>query len=272
MKIFVKSVLCSLLLLAAQSLWGQTPSQELLRREVKLSAETYGYRVYVPQNRNPKKKLPVMLFLHGNGVNGTDNERHIRGINEIVYKYPQFFNFIIVFPQARPNTFWVGNMTDQALKALDQTVQEFNGDSNRLYLSGFSMGGYGTWSTAAVYPNKFAALIPIAGGIVPPFQIPAFLKKSFPSAIAEIIDAPDPYNALAKRIGKTSVWMTHGSADESVPVSESRKISQALKQNGNKNVFYTEYENTNHNDVIFKAFSEPKFYQWLANQKLKKNN
>jgi predicted peptidase len=269
MKSFVKAVLCLVILLTAQSVWGQNAPLEFLRREVKSGAETYGYRVYVPKTRNPEKKLPVMLFLHGNGVNGTDNERQVRGVNEFVYKYPNFFNFIIVFPQARPNTFWIGDMTAQALKALDQTVEEFNGDPKRLYLSGFSMGGYGTWSTGALHPNKFAALIPIAGGIVPPFQIPAFIKSSFPSEIVTILDASDPYNALAKRIGNTPVWVFHGSNDESVPVTESRKISEALKKNGSKNVFYTEYENTNHNDVFLKAFTEPKFYQWLAKQKLK---
>lgn len=269
MKTFVKSILCFVLLLAPQNVWGQNASSGLLRREVKIDAQTYGYRVYVPKNRNPKKKLPVMLFLHGNGVNGTDNERQIQGIDQIVYKNPDLLNFIIVFPQARPNTIWIGDMTTQALKALDQTVDEFNGDLKRLYLSGFSMGGYGTWTTAAIHQNKFAALIPVAGGIIPPFQIPAFLKNTFPPEIITILDAPNPYNALAKRIGNTPVWLSHGSDDESVPVTESRKISEALKKNGNKNVFYTEYANTNHNGVFLRAFTEPKFHQWLAKQKLK---
>jgi predicted peptidase len=269
MKIFVKAVLCFVILLTAQSAFAQNAPREFFKREVKMGDETYGYRVFVPQNRNSKKKLPVMLFLHGNGVNGMDNERQVRGINEIVYKYPDFFNFIIVFPQARPNTFWIGNMTTQALKALDQTVEEFNGDPKRLYLSGFSMGGYGTWSAAALYPNKFAALVPIAGGIVPPFQIPGFVKSTFPPEVLAILDAPDPYDVLAKRIGNKPVWVFHGNADESVSVTESRKISEALKKNGSKNVIYTEYENTNHTDVFIKAFSEPKFFQWLGKQKLK---
>ena len=269
MKIFVKAFLCFVLLLAAQTFWGQNASQELLKREVKIGRETYGYRVFVPKNHNLKKKLPVMLFLHGNSVGGTDNERQVQGINEIVDKHPDFFNFIIVFPQARPNTVWIGDMTAQALKALDQTVEEFNGDPKRLYLSGFSMGGYGTWSTAASNPNKFAALVPVAGGIVPPFQIPAFLKKTFPAEIVTILYASDPYNALAKSIGNSPVWLFHGKDDEAVPVTESRKISEALKQNKSKNVFYTEYENTNHNGVFLKAFTEPKLYQWLAKQNLK---
>lgn len=269
MKIFVKTILCFVLLMAAQNAWGQSTSQGFLKREVKINAETYGYRVFVPKNRNSKKKLPVMLFLHGNGVNGTDNERQVRGINEIVDKYPAFFNFIIVFPQARPNTIWIGDMTTQALKALDQTVEEFNGDPKRLYLSGFSMGGYGTWSTAVLFPNRFAALVPVAGGIVPPFQIPALLKKTFPAEIVAILDADDPHNALAGKVGNTPVWLFHGKDDEAVPATESRKISESLKKNGSKNVFYTEYENTNHNGVFLKAFTEPKLYQWLAKQKLK---
>jgi predicted peptidase len=267
MENFVKAILCLVLLLATQNAWGQNAPSDLLRREVKMGGQTYGYRVYVPKNRNPKKKLPVMLFLHGNGVNGTDNQRQVQGMDQIVYKNPDFFNFIIVFPQARPNTIWIGDQTAQALKALDQTVEEFNGDSKRLYLSGFSMGGYGTWTTAALYQNKFAALVPVAGGIVPPFQIPALLKKTFPPEIVTILDSPNPYNALAKRIGNTPVWLSHGSDDEAVPVTESRKISEALKKNGNKNVFYTEYPNTNHNGVFLKAFAEPKLYQWLAKQK-----
>lgn len=269
MKFFVKAVLSLFFLSAAQSVWSQKHAEEFLRREVKVGSNVYGYRVYVPKNHNPKKKSPVMLFLHGNAVNGTDNERHVQGISETIYEHPEFFNFIIVFPQARLNAVWIGEMTTQAVKALDQTVEEFGGDPKRLYLSGFSMGGYGTWMTAALNPNKFAALLPIAGGIVPPFELPKFLKMTLPPAILTILDAPDSYDALAKRIGQTPVWMFHGNADEAVPVAESRKISQALKKNGNKNVIYTEFEKTNHNEAVLKALSEAKLYTWLAKQKLK---
>ncbi|HLM62148.1 MAG TPA: prolyl oligopeptidase family serine peptidase [Pyrinomonadaceae bacterium] len=272
MKIFVKAALSLFFLLFVQCVSAQSISEEFLRREVKINSNAYGYRVYVPKNRNPKKKLPVMLFLHGNGVNGADNERHIQGISETVNRNPEFFNFIIVFPQARQNTFWVGEMVTQAVKALDQTVEEFNGDSKKLYLAGFSMGGYGTWATAVLNPHKFAALLPIAGGIVPPYQLPSFVKQTLPPPILAILDAPSPHEALAEKIGQTPVWLFHGDEDESVPVTESRKISAALKKNGNKNVIYTEFEKTNHNNALIKAFSEPKLFQWLAKQKLKKVN
>lgn len=270
MKNLLKTTLCLVFLLVTTGVFGQNAPEEFLRREVKIGAETYGYRVFVPKNHNRKDKLPVMLFLHGHSLNGTDNERHVRGITEVVYKHPEIFNFIIVFPQARPNTFWIGEMITQAVKALDQTAEEFNGDTKKLYLGGMSMGGYGTWATAVMNPNKFAALVPIAGGIVPPYEVPKFLRQLLPEPLAAILDAPNPYEVLAKSIGNTPVWIFHGNADEIVPVTESRKINEALKKNGNKNVVYTEFEKTNHVDAFLKAFLEPKLYRWLAKQELKK--
>lgn len=241
-----------------------------LKREVKLGGETYGYRVFVPKNRDPKVKSPVMLYLHNNGANGTDNKKQIEGFDKFIASKPKTFNFIIVFPQARTNSYWVGTQTEQAVKALNQTIEEFNGDPQRLYLAGHSLGGYGTWTTAVVYPNKFAALVPIAGGIVPPFELPQVAKLLFPKPIVEILDAPNPYDALAEKIGATPVWIFHGAEDESIPVKESRNIAAALKKNGSKNVNYTEYAKTDHNDVLLKAFAEPKLYEWLGKQKLTK--
>lgn len=259
-----KTFRASILFIALLFCGGFARAQEdslFLKREVKLNAEIYGYRVYVPKNRNPKTKLPVMMFLHGNGRNGTDNEQQIEGFGEFVRSKPKIFNFIIVFPQARPNTFWDSKQTEQAVKALDQTVSEFNGDSQRLYLAGHSMGGYGTWTTAVLYPNKFAALVPIAGGIVPPFELSEIAKLLFPKQLIDILNAPNPYDALAKKIGNTPVWVFHGAEDESVPVKESRNIVAALKKNGNKNVNYTEYPKTDHNDAWLKAFGDTKLYE-----------
>ena len=241
-----------------------------LKREVKLEADTYGYRVYVPKSRNLKKKLPVMLYLHNNGANGTDNEKQISNFDKFINLQPKLFNFIIVFPQARPNSFWIGKQTEQAIKALNQTVTEFNGDAQRLYLAGHSLGSYGTWTTAVLHPQKFAALVPIAGGIVPPFELPPMAKLLFPSQIIDILNAPNPYDALAKKIGDTPVWVFHGEDDESISVKESRNIVASLRQNGSKNVNYTEYSKTNHNDALLKAFSDPELYKWLGKQKLKK--
>jgi predicted peptidase len=266
----IRALILSIALLFCGNFVRAQDDSLFLKREVKLGGETYGYRVYVPKNRNPKKKLPVMLYLHNNGANGTDNEKQIAGFDRFITIKKDAFNFIVVFPQARPNSFWIGKQTEQAIKALDQTVEEFNGDMQRLYLAGHSLGGYGTWTTAVLYPQKFAALIPIAGGIVPPFELPPVAKLLFPKQIIDIVNAPNPYDVLATKIGDTPVWVFHGDADDSIPVKESRNIVAALKKKGSKNVNYTEYQKTDHNDALLKTFSEPKLYQWLGKQTLKK--
>ena len=143
-------------------------------------------------------------------------------------------------------------------------------DTQRLYLAGHSLGSYGTWMTAVVYPQKFAALVPVAGGIVPPFELPQAAKQLFPKPLADILNAPNPYDALAEKIGNTPVWVFHGSEDKSISVKESRNIVAALKKNGGKKVSYTEYAETDHNDALLKAFAEPELYKWLGKQKLKK--
>ena len=268
-KLFRALILFTALFSCIVFVHAQKDSQ-FLKREVKLGTETYGYRVYVPKNYSPKTKPPVMLYLHNNGANGTDNEKQIEGFDKFIASKPKLFNFIIVFPQARPNSYWIGTQTEQAVKALDKTVEEFNGDNQRLYLEGHSLGGYGTWTTAVLYPQKFAALVPIAGGIVPPFELPPIAKLLFPKPIIDILDAPNPYDALAEKIGDTPVWVFHGAEDESIPVKESRSIVAALKKNGSKNVNYTEYPKTNHNDALFKAFADPELYKWLGKQELKK--
>lgn len=268
-KVFNVFILSAALLFGGGFVRAQ-PDSPFLKREVKLGDETYGYRVYVPKNRYPKKKTPVMLYLHNNGANGTDNETQIAGFDKFIAAAPKNFDFIIVFPQARPGSYWIGEQTEQAVKALDETIAEFGGDTQRLYLAGHSLGGYGTWMTAVVYPQKFAALVPVAGGIVPPFDVPAAAMQLFPKQIADILSAPNPYAALAEKIGDTPVWVFHGSEDTSISVKESRNIVAALEKNAGKNVSYTEYAKTDHNDALLKAFAEPELYKWLGKRKLKK--
>ena len=150
-------------------------------------------------------------------------------------------------------------METMALASLDATNKEFNGDRRRLYLTGLSMGGYGTWSIARSHAGKFAALIVICGGIVPPAGI-----GLDPTAVAAI--PSDPYTATAKKIGSTPVWVYHGDADPAVPVSESRKMVEALKAVG-ANVHYTEYPGVGHNSWDA-AYGDPELMKWLLSQQL----
>jgi predicted peptidase len=150
-------------------------------------------------------------------------------------------------------------MEAMALKALDETIKDFNGDPERLYLIGLSMGGYGTWSIGSRLPGKFAALAPICGGVRPPSRLPPQAASQFPDPGA------DAYKTVAHKIGKTPVSIFHGDDDQAVPVAESRKMNEALNEAGG-NVRYSEYEGVGHNSWD-KAYAEPDFMPWFMSHR-----
>ncbi|MBI3652885.1 MAG: prolyl oligopeptidase family serine peptidase [Acidobacteria bacterium] len=232
-----------------------------LNRSLKMGATTYAYQVYVPANWTPKQKWPVVLFLHGAGERGSDGLIQTEvGIGTAVRRHAERAQCVIVFPQCLAHHWWTeAEMQTQALKALELAVKEFNGDPQRLYLTGISMGGYGTWAMAAAQPGKFAALAPVCGGV----RVPQRLAEQFKLSATQ---SDDPYTPMAQKIGKTPVWIFHGSADTTVPTTESRQMNEALKATGG-NVKYTEYEGVGHNSWE-KAYAEAEFFNWLLAQKL----
>lgn len=252
--------LCLLLLVCALPLTARAPETGFLNRTVSVGDETYRYQVYVPANWNKKQKWPVILFLHGAGERGTDGVIQTEvGVGTAIRRYSDRFPAIVVMPQCRKEVGWVAEtMQAQALKALDQSIKEFNGDSTRLYLTGISMGGYGTWGLAAKYPGKFAAYAPVCGGVA----------RGNKTMLPDVGTVADPYAAVAEKVGKTPVWIFHGSADKAVPTDESRKMNEALKAAG-ANVTYTEYEGVGHDSWV-KAYAEPELMKWMLAQSLKK--
>lgn len=232
-----------------------------LNRKATVGSTTYGYQVYVPADWNAKQRWPVVLFLHGAGERGSDGIIQTEvGVGTAIRRYSERAKCVVVFPQCLKNRWWSEpEMQAQALKALELSVKEFRGDSERLYLTGISMGGYGTWAIASANPGKFAALAPVCGGVRLPQRIAEQLK--LPATQGE-----DPYTPVAQLVGKTPVWIFHGAADSVVPVAESRKMHEALKAVGG-NVKYSEYEGVNHNSWD-KAYAEADFFNWLLAQRL----
>lgn len=261
-----------LLILACLSFaacWDSGHSQtDFVMRSVEVGGKTYNYRIYVPANRKTLK-TPVMLYLHGSGSRGTDNRAQVDGFGSAMAPVKDRIDFIVVLPQCREETFWTSTeMSSYALAALDATVREFNGDEQQLYLAGFSLGGYGTWQIAAAKPGKFAALIPVAGGIVGERPIEPRDRQVMVPEVLQMLDSPEPYRTFAAAIGQTPVWVFHGSTDDSVPVDFSRKMVQALTDAGSANVKYTEFPNEGH--LIFgKSLREPELFDWLASQRLR---
>jgi predicted peptidase len=235
-----------------------------LDRTVNLSGGSYHYQVYIPADVRSKKSWPVILFLHGAGERGSDGLLQTDvGIGHAIRQDASRFPFIVVLPQCGKGKIWgEPDMQVLALATLDASIKEFHGDRKHVYLTGLSMGGFGTWELAARNPDRFAAIVPICSGVQP--------QKDWPQLRVTLMDDPkiaDPFAEVARRIGSTPVWMFHGDADPAVPVEQSRHMAEALKAAGAE-FKYTEYPGVNHNSWD-RAYSELELAPWLLSKALK---
>lgn len=196
---------------------------------------TLDYLLFLPQGyEQSKKKWPLMLFLHGAGESGHDLAKvKVHGPPKIVETKPDF-PFILVSPQS-PGRGW----NPETLNGLlDEIIRTYRVDVDRVYLTGLSMGGFGTWELAAAHPEKFAAIAPICGG-------------------------GNPQDA--SKLAKLPIWVFHGAKDPVVPIQRSKDMVEALKAAGS-NVKFTIYPEAQH-DSWTETYNNPEFYQWLLEQK-----
>jgi predicted peptidase len=236
-----------------------TAQQEtgFLNRAVTIGGKQMRYQVYLPFDYTRAKQWPVILFLHGAGERGTDGIRQTEvGLGAAIRRNAGWFPAIVVMPQAPPDSIWRGTVAQGALAALEQSIREFQGDRNRLYLAGLSMGGYGAWTLALQQPTLFAAIVAVCGGLLPPSQF---------TELEVQVAGSDPYAAVARRLAGMPAWLFHGAADSVVPATESRQIHAAFQQAGSP-VKYTEYSGVGH-ESWEPAFSEPILWQWLFAQR-----
>ena len=200
------------------------------------------YVVFVPHDYSAGKEYPVILFLHGAGetLGGKKRPDEV-GIGPAIKKREKTFPFIVVIPQSHKRT-WRADSPDamRALAILDLVSKTYQTDAKRVYLTGLSMGGYGTWSLAAAHPERWAAIVPICGG-------------GNPKDAEKIKDLP--------------CWCFHGDADKPVPVKRSRDMLRALwAAGGHPN--YTEYPGVGHNSWDA-AYATRELYPWLLKHKRK---
>ncbi len=217
-------------------------------RTVAVGALDYDYQIYLPPGIESEKNLPVIIFLHGIGQRGANGFVPATGAGgALLSHYFAKVPSIILLPQCRAGVYWSEAAMDKMVTgALFQTIEEFQADPKRIYLTGVSMGGYGVWHFALHYPQKFAALVSICGG-------------------SSIING-DRFSPVAKAVGATPAWVFHGADDKIVPVKESREIVEALKTAGG-NVKYSEYAGVGHN-VWMNALGEKDLMSWLLAQRL----
>jgi predicted peptidase len=226
--------------------------------------DTLPYRVLLPENYDASKKYPLILFLHGSGERGRDNEKQLVHGSKLFLKEEVRKNFpaIVVFPQCAEESYWSNvdrprdangktiftfheggaptkaMMLAQAL--VKDLVKKYPIEKKQVYVGGLSMGGMGTFEIVRRNPKIFAAAFPICGGAAP---------------------------ATANKLKKVNWWVFHGAKDDVVAQSFSDGMVEALKK-VNASVKYTVYPNANHNSWD-PAFAEPELLPWLFAQKKK---
>lgn len=228
-------------------------------RTAEVDSVSYRYQVFVPSDWNAEITWPVILFLHGAGERGTDGSAQLEQGLPVRIREISEFPAVVVMPQCRRGNWWGDpEMEAQVFEALEQTMKEFNGDPERVSLTGLSMGGFGTWAFGYKYPGKFAALAPVCGGVA---------SRAFPAPDWHpFARAPtDPYTETASRLTKIPIWAFHGDADPRVPVGESRKLTEAVRSAGG-DVRYTEYPGVRHNSWD-RAYWEGDFLPWLLSKR-----
>jgi predicted peptidase len=242
---------------------AQAPRQEtgFLNRSITIGGAAYRYQVYVPADYDPSRQWPVILFLHGGGETGSDGLLQTQvGLGAAIRRFSERYPAIVVMPQAPagppnvPASVWQ-TASDVALGALDATLAEFATDPSRIYLTGMSQGGHGTWYLAYHHPDRFAALVAICAWVTETGGRPGVLPASGPS----------PFAAVADRVKHLPTWIFHGDADTVVPVEESRRMNAALQAAG-ANVRYTELPGGNHN-AWDPAYMSAELPAWLFAQR-----
>jgi predicted peptidase len=198
------------------------------------------YLVTLPEKymEQTNGKFPLIIFLHGVNERGNDIEILKRnGLPAIVDSIPDF-PFILISPQCPLGKTW----SVEALQSMyEEILNKYRVDNNRVYLTGLSMGGFGTWAWASRYHWQFAAIAPICGG-------------------------GDP--ALAKHLIRTPIWAFHGDADPIVPLQRTVEMVEAVNHLGGS-ALLTIYKGVGH-DSWTQTYNTPELYEWFLNHSLLK--
>lgn len=221
---------------------GQTAQKFSIERKQVLAAD---YLLFLPDGygADTTKRWPLILFLHGAGERGTNLSLVAKHGPPKIDTTQTNFPFIVVSPQCPAGKIW---SNDLLLALLDEVETKYAVDTRRVYLTGLSMGGFGTWSLGLCHPEKFAAIAPICGG----------------SETIRIILARNYDAATLAQMKSLGIWAFHGTKDTSVMQEESERMVALLKKVGCENVKLTIYPEAGH-DSWTQTYANPELFAWL---------
>jgi predicted peptidase len=237
------SVLCSSIVLAsALATAALADDQTPLTFKKRISHdEELHYLLHLPQGYDKSdrtKEWPLVLFLHGAGERGSDLEMVKKHGPPKLIAAGKDIPAIVVSPQC-PKDQWWNDHLEGLMALLDEVEKKHHVDRNRVYVTGLSMGGFGTWGLISRWADRFAAAIPICGG-------------GSRLGLQRALDLP--------------IWAFHGDADETVPVEESTRLIELMQSRGAKNVKLTVYPAVKH-DSWTQTYDDPAVWEWLFAQK-----
>ncbi|GMU20465.1 MAG: hypothetical protein AMXMBFR13_05620 [Phycisphaerae bacterium] len=192
------------------------------------------YLLHVPPayEQDRSRRWPLILFLHGAGERGDDPVK-IQNLGPLKYAAQHAdFPFVVVAPQCPLGSDWA---PDMLIGVLDEVEKRCRIDRDRVYVTGYSMGGAGTWELAMDYTDRFAAIAPLCGRVIP---------------------------LLSGNLWRTPTWVFHGDADDVVPLAQSKEMAEILKGMGNENVRFTIYPGADHN-IWHRTYENPELYAWF---------
>ncbi len=219
------------------------PPTQLLARALTNGTPRLPYRLFVPTNYTASQEYPLVLFMHGAGEVGTDNLMQL-SVNPQVLAFVSYGRqaispALLAAPQCPSDRVWYDPiMRGRVSDLLDDLTKEFSIDTNRIYITGLSLGGMGTWSLLDTTPTRFAAAIPVCGA--------------------------DTNEAICYQYAQVPIWNFHAANDSTVPVSYSRSMVNALRRAGSP-VLYTEYASGGHG-IWAQAYATPGLAEWAFAQ------
>jgi predicted peptidase len=210
------------------------------------------YLFYLPESygEDPHKKWPLILFLHGMGERGDNLDLLKKHPLPKILDEQKDFPCIVVSPQLSVDKSLWDDFIDPLKELLDQIQSKYSVDTQRVYVTGFSMGGAGIRNFALRYPHYFAAIVPIAGAY-------KFRSKEIPDNLCDLKELP--------------IWAFHGGKDGAVQAWQTEILVNALKVCG-CSIRYTLYPEADHSQSWIKAYADPELYIWLFAQTLKQPN
>jgi len=234
-------ILCLLPLLQPFLLQAEEPAPgRQVEQELKIGEKSIGYLLYLPKDfKRQGARTPLMLFLHGRGESSGPLSLVKKWGPPRLVERGEDLPYVIVSPQCPVKESWAEpGQQELLLKLIAHIKQAFPIDENKVYLTGLSMGGYGSWRLAADHPELFAAVVPICGGGKPE-------------------DGPN--------LARLPIWVWHGTEDSSVPFQRSVEMVEAIKKAGGNQVRFTTVEHVGHNSWEA-AYATPELYEWLDKQ------